>query len=397
MPPTPSRDGDLAFATQLTLCCLITFGGYLAVSMRLPVVPLHARALGATATQIGLINAAFYLAAGCLSLPAGALSDRFGRRRLAVCGTLVLAAAMALLPLGRSYSELAAVYLLLGAGIAAFGPTMMSWVAEIAPPTHLGRAYGWYTTALFCGMGLGPAAGGALAADLGFSAVYLTGAGLMAVSLAVVGRFVPPAAPGGRPAPRPRGSRSLAAVLGNRPLIGCWVATLGTCMVSGAFFTFLPLHAAAQGLDVSRIGVVFLVQSAANALSRIPLGAASDRLGRRPRQALAGIVMITVAIAAFTPVRGFGQFLAAALVLGISNALAFTAIGALIAETVSAPLRGLAMGGYNTCIYLGLMTGSFGLGPVVQATDFGRGFLLAGLANLPAAAFFFWSMRGYDG
>ncbi|MEE4111833.1 MAG: MFS transporter [Desulfobacteraceae bacterium] len=87
MPLLPDTDGDRAFWAQLTICCLITFIGYLAVSMRLPVVPLHARALGATATQIGLINAAFYFMAGCLSLPAGALADRFGRRRLTLAGS----------------------------------------------------------------------------------------------------------------------------------------------------------------------------------------------------------------------------------------------------------------------------------------------------------------------
>ena len=39
----------------------------------------------------------------------------------------------------------------------------MSYVAGISPPTHLGRSYGWYTTALYVGMSLGPAAGGFVA------------------------------------------------------------------------------------------------------------------------------------------------------------------------------------------------------------------------------------------
>ena len=150
-----------SFASFLALCCLVTFGCYFAVSMRLPVLPLYARGFSVTTAQIGVINAAFYLMAGALSLPSGAMSDLFGRRRLAVAGTAILCAGMALLCLGRTYLQLAGIYLLLGGGIAAFGPTMMSWVAEISPHTHLGRAYGWYTTALFCGMGLGPAVGGA--------------------------------------------------------------------------------------------------------------------------------------------------------------------------------------------------------------------------------------------
>ena len=275
---------------------------------------------------------------------------------------------------------------------------MMSWVAAIAPSTHLGRAYGWYTTALFCGMGLGPAAGGALAANRGFNAVYFTRRRLMAVSLGAVGRFVPAAAPGGRPAVRPHGSRSLAAVLGNRPLIGCWAATLGTCLVSGAFFHISAAACRRPG--------------AGRGANRRPVSGSvggqcpvAHPPGRRQRSAGPAPVPGPDRHRADQRVdhrSGPGpQFCAlcsiAALALGASNALAFTAIGALIAETVAAPLFRVGMGGYNTCIYLGLMAGAFGLGPVVQATGFAQGFLLAGLANLPAAAFFFWSMRGYNG
>ncbi len=390
-------EGHPAFAAQLTVCCLITFIGYLAVSIRLPVVPLHARAIGASATEIGLINAAFYLTAGCLSLPAGAIAGRFGRRKMALAGSMLLTAAMALLAPSDSAIDMAAVYLLLGAGIAAFGPTMMTWVAEISPPTHLGRAYGWYTTALFCGMGLGPAAGGALAAHLGFSTVYLLGAAMTALNLWAVFRFVPAAVPEKHSEVLSRAAGDRLSVWTNLPLLGCWGATLGVCIVAGAFTTFLPLHAAARGLDMGRIGAVFLVQSAANALARIPLGAASDRLGRRPQQAMAGIVLISLSMAGFAPADRCLHFLAAALAMGISNAVAFTAIGALIAETVAPRLRGTAMGGYNTCIYLGMMAGSFGFGPVVQALGYEKGFLLAALANLPAVVFFIWSMRRYAG
>jgi len=156
------RTDHRSFAVLLTICCLVTFGCYFAVSMRLPVVPLYASGLGVSTSLIGVINAAFYLMAGLLAIPSGMLSDVFGRKRLAVAGALILLAGMLLLVFARSFFHLAVIYLLLGVGIAAFGPTMMSWVSEISPATHLGRAYGWYTTALFCGLGMGPAAGGVL-------------------------------------------------------------------------------------------------------------------------------------------------------------------------------------------------------------------------------------------
>ena len=76
-------------------------------------------------------------------------------------------------------------------------------------------------------------------------------------------------------------------------------------------------------------------------------------------------------------------------------AVAFTTIGALVAETASPHSRGLAMGGYNTSIYFGVMTGSFGLGPILEWTGFAGGFAATGLVNLPFVAAFAWLTFGY--
>ncbi|MGA8279831.1 MAG: MFS transporter [Desulfobacterales bacterium] len=389
------RTDHRSFAMLLTICCLVTFGCYFAVSMRLPVVPLYASGLGASTSQIGVINAAFYLMAGILALPSGMLSDLIGRKRLALTGALILFAGMLLLIFARSFFHLTGIYLLLGVGIAAFGPTMMSWVSEISPATHLGRAYGWYTTALFCGLGMGPAAGGALGDAFGYRSVFLAGAALSAFNIWAVQRFL--TAPGPDVAYEKTGDmwRSNAArMLTNRPLIGCWLVTFGANIIGGVFFTYLPLLARDRGLDVGQIGMVFLLQSVSNAVSRIPFGFLSDRLGRRKHQALVGVLLASLSIAGFVSARTIFHFLLAALCLGMSLAIAFTSIGALIAETTEPRFRGLAIGGYNSFIYFGLMAGSIGLGPVIESVGFAYGFMLAGAINLFFVAFFIWSMSG---
>ena len=392
----PAPSAHHSFTALLTVCCLVTFGCYFAISMRLPVVPLYAGGFGVTTSQIGLINAAFYLMAGLLALPSGILSDRLGRKRLAVCGIIVLFTGMLLLYFSRSFFYIAGIYLLLGVGIAAFGPTMMSWVAEISPPTHMGRAYGWYTTALFCGLGMGPAAGGALGEWLGLQPVFLIGAALVAVTIGAVQWSLPSIkATDDHQFERPKQPLNFRQMLANRHLLGCWSVTFGTNIIGGAFFTFLPLLAQERGLDVGQIGIVYLVQSVSNALARIPFGALSDRIGQRKHQALLGVVLSSLSIAGFAPAVTFVHFLLAASSLGVSLAIAFTSIGALIAETTQPRFRGLAMGGYNSFIYFGLMAGSIGLGPLIEAVGFGSGFLLAGASNLFFVCFFALSMRGY--
>ena len=68
-PAIRGADEERSFAALLTTCCLVTFACYFAVSMRLRdsgLVPLHASGFGVTTSQIGVINAAFYLmAAAC--------------------------------------------------------------------------------------------------------------------------------------------------------------------------------------------------------------------------------------------------------------------------------------------------------------------------------------------
>jgi MFS family permease len=52
-----------------------------------------------------------------------------------------------------------------------------------------------------------------------------------------------------------------------------------------------------------------------------------------------------------------------------------SATGALIAEVVPAAFRGSAMGGDNTCIYLGMMSSSIIMGKVCEMAGLRWGFI----------------------
>ena len=78
------------------LLCLIGFASFFCSYLRIPVLPLFAASLGAGPAQVGLINGAFMLTAGLLSIPGGLLSDRTGRK-LPICAGMVAVAASSLL------------------------------------------------------------------------------------------------------------------------------------------------------------------------------------------------------------------------------------------------------------------------------------------------------------
>ena len=385
------------YGPLLLICCCITFGCYTASFLRLPVVPLYAKGFGITTSQIGVINAAFYLMAGLLSLPMGMVSDRIGSKPAAAAGVFILAAASFSLGVCDTFPRLALAYLFMGMGLAAFGPTMMAFVAQISPSTHLGRSYGWYTTAIFCGMSFGPAAGGFIAQRSGYLSAFFTAGGiLLAVFAGLVFLLPGKAETQNEPSGQPNRLVALKGLLKNRPLVGCWLVALGACFSTGMFTSFLPLHAQNHHLSAARIGMIFFVQGLANGLSRIPFGQLSDRVPDRSRLVLAGVGILAVAMVGLGASTSLALFMISAILMGMGMGLAFTSVGALIAESVAPSLRGVAMGGYNTCIYLGMMIASAFMGPVIQALGFATGFVLAGLVNAAFAALFFFILRASE-
>lgn len=379
----------------LFTCCLVSFACNLGSYMRIPVVPLFARSLGADAFQVGLINSSYLFMAGLLSMPFGILSDRLGRKFFIMSGALISAFSSILLNISGTPAQMIWIYLFFGIGLAAFNPTMMSYVADISPPTHLGRAYGWYTMALYGGMALGPAGGGFLAHSFGFRPVFLiSGAFIFLMSWLVV-FFLPGTDRNHRIESTRAAKPTFRSLLSNRPLLGCWVATLGSCFGYGTFMTFVPLHANDLGMNAGNIGLIFAVQALSNALCRIPFGHLSDRTANRGYLALAGFLLFALSLSGFGMFTGLMLFLSCSVIAGTGMGMIFISLGALVSEVVPRESRGLAMGGYNTCIYLGMMLSSFVMGLVIRAKGFETGFHLTALITIVTACLFYYSIRHF--
>ena len=105
----------------------------------------------------------------------------------------------------------------------------------------------------------------------------------------------------------------------------------------------------------------------------MPIGSLSDRVDRRWLVAV-GLIFLAVALATLGRLVHLPHLMACAVVMGVGMALTFTAIGALIAELVPAVQRGLAMGLYNSCVYLGMMIGATVLGVALKRIGYPAGF-----------------------
>ena len=365
-----------AAPAPVLVACLLSFILYLGSYMRLPLVPLFASDLGATTVQVGMINAGFMVAAALLSLPLGLVSDRLGRRRLILAGMAISGLTSLLLLVVRTPAEVGAVYLFSGIGLACFSPSMMSYVGDVSPPPFLGRAYGWYTSSLYLGMAAGPGLGGAIAAG-GFRRAFLVSAAVIGAGLLVGGGRMPAPEPASRPRTADLGD-DFREIVGNRTVIACLVATFFSTYAWGALFAFFPLYARAVGISVTHTGLIFTCQAAANAAFRIPIGHWMDRTGKRERCIVAGILLFASCIALVGAFRAAVPLYLLFVGIGGAMAAAFTAIGAVLSESVPTRIRGLAMGGYNTCIYGGFAISAATLGAVIARFGFTAGFAVAG-------------------
>ncbi len=331
-------------------------------------MPLYAKSIGATPAQIGIINGSFTFTAALLSIPAGMATDRLGRKIPVIIGLLAIAVSSLLIPICYLPSQMAVVYALFGVGLAAFAPAMLTMVADTVPPEKFGWAYGFYTTAGYLGMAIGPAVGGILAESAGLSGVFIISGG-MSTAVTMLALFMLPRC-------KSRHKSELSAVLGNSFLLlrnhifqSCLIATIGSCIGFGIFLTFLPLSAVLYGLTLAQVGILFAVQAMTNVICRIPIGIIADRMDRRWIVTF-GLFVLALSLGALGQAERFSNMMVWSVSTGIGMSLIYTAIGAMIAEQVPLLQRGLAMGIYHSCLFLGMTAGSTGMGMALKKISY---------------------------
>jgi len=379
-------NGRLRKYGPFLILCFTGFATFFCSYLRIPVLPLFAASLGAGPAQVGMINGAFMLTTGMLSVPAGLLADRLGQKVPAIGGILAIAASSLLATRCGSSGQLAAVYVLFGSGLACLSPSMLSLVADTMPSEKLGQAYGWYTTGIYLAMTLGPAAGGMLGKGLGLGRVFSVSGVLLLLVAAVAAVLLP----GSRARRKSELHAMIAAsieLLGNRCLVACLLVTVGISIGFGTFLSFLPLYAAGKGIDAAGAGLIFAAHGLINVVCRIPVGIAADRMDRRGIVAL-GLLFFSAGLSSLGLFGRVGSLSACGVLLGAGMALTFTALGALIAESVPPFRRGLAMGMFNSSIYLGLMAGSTLLGLCIRGIGYPAGFAAGGVAALVTLGLF---------
>jgi MFS family permease len=145
-------------------------------------LPIIQAAAGLSIAQIGVLSAAYPATWGVAQIATGALSDRYGRRRLIVGGMLLQAIAIATIAATGDFWPWLGAAVVLGLGTAMVYPTLIAVIADVAPPNQRGAVVGIYRFWRDLGFAAGAIVVGLVSAVFGAAAAIVVVAGLTALS-----------------------------------------------------------------------------------------------------------------------------------------------------------------------------------------------------------------------
>lgn len=153
-------------------------------------MPIYGRSLGMSATAIGMVLSAFAVAIIVVRLLVPFAVRHVGETRLLTHAMFVACAAFCLFPVFSNAWALAAVSFLLGVGAGVGQPLSMTLVYNASPKGREGEAAGMRITVNQVAHFVIPLFFGAVGSTVGYSAVFLTNAGFLAVGGYISKRFL---------------------------------------------------------------------------------------------------------------------------------------------------------------------------------------------------------------
>ncbi len=128
----------------------------------MPAIPVFAKTFGVTNAAIGLIVSAFAITRFTSGLVSGALTDRFGERKVFAAGVFMVAVFTLLAGLAQNYQQLLIFRAAGGLGSSMFSVAAGSVIMRSVDDQHRGQAQSVYQGAFLLGGIAGPAVGGLL-------------------------------------------------------------------------------------------------------------------------------------------------------------------------------------------------------------------------------------------
>lgn len=369
----------------LLILCVTTIVVMMGHGIISPVLPLYAQSFGVGTAMIGLTITVFGAARLVVNLPAGFLSERYGRRFLLFGGPAVMALGSLASGFAPTFGWLIASRFVSGAGSAMYMTGALILLTDITTDENRGRLMSIYQGSLLAGVAIGPAVGGFVAQAFGLAAPFFLVAALAGLAMLwSFGRMPetaqrqreatpPPERREGEAAPALETARqSVLSILARPGFLLVCLLTLSIFLTrTGGRLTLLPLVGENRlGMSPGALGLVFAMMAVLNLLTLAPAGTMIDKLGRKavivPSALLTGAALVLFAVSGEVWV-----FILAGVLHGFGTGIVGPAPAAYAADVAPAGMRGVTMSLYRTFGDAGFVIGPVLLGSLADLAGFG--------------------------
>jgi MFS family permease len=349
-----------------------------------PMISYRALSLGAEASELGLLAAAFSLFPLVLALQIGRWIDRYGEMPFLVAGYVLVLATSFFLAAAPSIPLLMILFAGLGLGHLTTVVALQGVIARGSDERSYDRRFATLALSASFGQLIGPAIGGLVAGSGSpdeVSNAVLAGAALALVALPLLLLVHPPASVSAARASRAGANRPnlrVMDVLRTPGIMGAILVSTTVLSAIDVIVAYLPALGEERLWAPAFVGALLSVRAAASMVSRIFLGAWSDRFGRRAL--LAGSMAISAAALLAMPFLTWEPAMIAAMAvggfgLGIGQPVTISWVAAVArpetrATALSVRLMGNRVGLMALPLTAGLVAGTAGAGGVLGFTGF---------------------------
>jgi len=385
---------------KLTVLMITAFVDMLGLAMVIPLLPFYATKLGASASMVGVLIAAFSIAQLASAPLWGRFSDRYGRRPALLAGLLISAVAYVIFAYASTLWLLLLCRVVQGLGGGTIG-VVQAYVADASDPKDRAKSLGWLSAATSFGAVVGPAIGSALI-HWGRHAPGIASAIFCILVSIFAGIYL-------------RESREQTPITSEHGVVHQTSASAVWSVIArpkepaqrliwiyaiaiGAFYGTVPtlplilMHR--LPITESNVGYFVMYLGGMGVFVRAGiLGRMIEWLGEA-RLTRLGLVLLALGLALVAAVHSYLTLLLALTLMPLGTAFVFPCVTATLSRVVPNRHRGLYMGVQHTFGGISRVVFPLGAGVAMDHLGLGFPFVLAGvlvLATLPLTA----SMEDY--